>query len=256
MAGPDPRIRVLLVNVNTSAAVTGAVAAAARRVVAPTTEAVGVTPRFGPEAVEGPAESYLAAVAVLDAVAAFDQPFDAVVLAGFGELGREGLQELVDVPVVDITDAAVHTACLLGRRFGVVTTVPRAVPLIEDRLRLGGLDARCAGVRAGGVSVRQLGEDPSAVVPAIAAAARRSVEEDGADVVCLGCAAMAGLGPAVAAATGAATAVPVVDGVQAAALLAEALVRQGLSTSPGGSSTAPLMENFAGWPLGRLSTVR
>ncbi|WP_448623742.1 aspartate/glutamate racemase family protein [Geodermatophilus sp. URMC 64] len=249
---PDARMRILLVNVNTSASVTDTVAAAARRVVAPTTEIVGVTPRFGPEAVEGQIDSHLAAVAVLDAVASFDRPFDAVVQAGFGEHGREALQELVDVPVVDITEAAAQTACLLGRRFGVVTTLPRAIPLIEDRLRLAGLDVRCAGVRASGVSVGQLEQDSRSAVPAIAAQAGRSVEEDGAEVVCLGCAGMAGLGPAV----GAAAAAPVVDGVPAAALLAEGLVRQGLRTSTAGPYAAPRVKDFGGWPLGRLSTVR
>jgi|1186.fasta_scaffold96096_2 hypothetical protein len=66
-----------------------------------------------------------------------------------------------------------------------------------------------------------------AAIPAIAAQARRSVEEDGADIVRVGCAAMAGPGAAVEAAAGAA-----------------------------GPSVAPLPENFAGRPLGRLSTVR
>ena len=254
MAGrdPDARVRILLVNVNTSATVTDTVAAAARRGVAPTTEIVGLTPRFGPEAVEGQVDSHLSAVAVMDAVAAYDQPYDAVVQAGFGEHGREGLQELVDVPVVDITEAAALTACLVGRRFGVVTTLPRAIPMIEDRLRLAGLDARCAGVRASGVTVRQLEQDPLSAVSAIAAQARRSVEEDGADVLCLGCAAMAGLDDAV----GSATAAPVVDGVLAAAVLAEGLVRQGLRTSTAGPYAAPRLPSFPGWPLDRLSTVR
>ena len=252
MAGtdPGPPVRILVVNVNTTAAMTERVADAARRVAAPTTEIVGVTPRFGPESVEGHFESYLAAVAVMDAVASFDGPYDAVVQAGFGEHGREGLQELVEVPVVDITEAAAHTACLLGRRFGVVTTLQRAVPLIEDRLRLAGLDARCAGVRACGLAVLELEQDPLPVLTAMATAAKRLVEEDGAEVLCLGCAGMAGLDDAVAAATG----VPVVDGVAAAVLLAEGLVRQGLRTSKTGAYAAPRPKNVLGWPLDRLRT--
>lgn len=55
-------------------------------------------------------------------------------LAGFGEHGREGARELLDVPVVDITEAAAHLACLLGRRYGVVTTLDRTCGLIEDSL--------------------------------------------------------------------------------------------------------------------------
>ena len=249
MQGTDrpAAMRILVVNVNTSASMTATIAEAARRVVAATTEVVALTPRFGPESVEGHFESYLSAVGVLDAVASYEGPFDAVVQAGFGEHGREGLQELLDVPVVDITEAAAHIACLLGRRYGVVTTLQRAVPMIEDRLRLAGLDARCAGIRASGLGVLQLEEEPMSVVPALVEQAKRLVEEDGAEVLCLGCAGMAGLDEAVSAATG----VPVVDGVASAALLAEALVRQGLRTSKAGAYAAPRAKSIPGWPLGR-----
>ena len=249
MQGTDrpAAVRILVVNVNTSASITATIAEAARRVVAATTEVVALTPRFGPESVEGHFESYLSAVGVLDAVASYEGPFDAVVQAGFGEHGREGLQELLDVPVVDITEAAAHIACLLGRRYGVVTTLQRAVPMIEDRLRLAGLDARCAGIRASGLGVLQLEEEPMSVVPALVEQAKRLVEEDGAEVLCLGCAGMAGLDEAVSAATG----VPVVDGVASAALLAEALVRQGLRTSKAGAYAAPHAKSIPGWPLGR-----
>lgn len=93
---------------------------------------------------EGNFESYLAAIAVMDRVLAYDQPYDAVIQAGYGEHGREGLQELLSVPVVDITDAAASTAMYLGHAYSVVTTLDRTVPLIEDRLKLSGLYERCA----------------------------------------------------------------------------------------------------------------
>jgi allantoin racemase len=131
--------------------------------------------------------------------------------------------------------------------------------MIEDRLRLAGLDARCAGIRPSGVTVRQLEADPLSAVATIAAHARRSVEDDGADVVCLGCAAMAGLGPAVVAALAADPAVrtvPVVDGVPSAALLAEGLVRQGMRTSTADPAAAARLKDFPGRPPARLSTVR
>ena len=83
-----------------------------------------------------------------------------MIQAGYGEHGREGLQELLDVPVVDITEAAARTAMFLGHKYSVVTTLDRAVPLIEDRLKLAGLDARCASVRASGMAVLELEDDP------------------------------------------------------------------------------------------------
>jgi allantoin racemase len=239
-------VKILVVNVNTTASMTDAIAASARAVAAPGTEIVGLTPAVGAESVEGNFESYLAAVAVMDVVTRYDGRFDAVVQAGFGEHGREGLQELLDVPVVDITEAAGHLASLLGRTFSVVTTLDRTVPLIEDRLRLAGLDARCASVRSSGLTVLQLEDDAEVAVKAIVAESERAVRDDKAEVVCLGCGGMAGLEEAVRAATG----VPVVDGVAAAVKLVESLVALGLSTSKVRTYADPRPKRVVGWPLG------
>ena len=56
---------LLVVNVNTTASMTEAIAGSARSVAAPGTEIVGLTPALGAESVEGNFESYLAAVAVM-----------------------------------------------------------------------------------------------------------------------------------------------------------------------------------------------
>jgi allantoin racemase len=238
-------MKLLVVNVNTTASMTAAIAESARAVAAPGTEIIGLTPQVGADSVEGNFESYLAAVAVMSAVVGYDGPYDAVVQAGFGEHGREGLQELLDVPVVDITEAAGHLACLLGHRYSVVTTLDRTVPLIEDRLLLAGLRDRCASVRSSGLGVLELEEDPEATVKAIVREAELAVRDDRAEVICLGCGGMAGLDEAVRQATG----VPVVDGVAAAVKLAESLVALGLSTSKVRTYAPPRPKRVAGWPL-------
>ena len=241
------QMRILVVNVNTTESMTAGIGEQASRVAAPGTEIIALTPHFGAESVEGNLESYLAAVAVMDRVLSYDQPYDAVIQAGYGEHGREGLQELLEVPVVDITEAAASTAMFLGHKYSVVTTLDRAVPLIEDRLKLAGLDARCASVRSSGLSVLELEQDSRATVQIIAAEAERAVREDKAEVICLGCGGMAGLDEAVRARTG----VPVVDGVTAAVKLAESLVALGLSTSKVRTYAPPRPKNIVGWPLVR-----
>ncbi|GAA5127297.1 aspartate/glutamate racemase family protein [Pseudonocardia adelaidensis] len=238
-------MRLLVVNVNTTASVTESIAASARSVAAADTEIIGLTPAIGAESVEGNFESYLAAVAVMNAVVTYEGPFDAVIQAGFGEHGREGLQELLDVPVVDITEAAGHVASLIGHRYSVVTSLDRTVPLIEGRLAQAGLAARCASVRSSGLSVLQLEEDPATAVKAIVREAELAVRDDHAEVICLGCGGMAGLDDAVRSATG----VPVVDGVTAAVKLAESLVGLGLSTSKIRTYAPPRRKRVTGWPL-------
>lgn len=238
-------MRILIVNVNTTEAITEAIAEQARSVAAPGTEIVGLTPWFGAESVEGNFESYLAAIAVMDRVMAYEEPYDAVIQAGYGEHGREGLQELLNVPVVDITDAAASTAMYLGHAYSVVTSLDRTVPLIQDRLRLSGLYDRCASVRASGLAVLELEADPSRAVQAIVGQAERAVQEDKAEVICLGCGGMAGLDEQIRQRTG----VPVVDGVSAAVTIAESLVRMGLSTSKVRTYAPPRAKKVVGWPM-------
>lgn len=190
----------------------------------------GLTPAWGPESAEGWLDSYLSAAAVLDTLRTYDgPPYDAVVMAGFGEHGREGVRELVDVPVVDITEAAAHLACLLGRRYGVVTTLERSRGQIEDSLETAGVARNCAAVVGTGLNVLDLGDDERTETAFLAAAERACAA--GAEVLVLGCAGMTGLQRAVGEKLG----LPVVDGVAAAVKLAESLLALGLTTSRVGS---------------------
>lgn len=237
-------MRILILNVNTTESMTEAIGRQAAAIASPGTEIVPLTPLFGADSVEGNYESYLAAIAVMETVRAYKEPFDAVIQAGYGEHGREGLQELLNVPVVDITEAAASTAQFLGHKYSVVTTLDRTVPLIEDRLKLAGLDARCASVRASGMAVLDLERDPDAAVQAIVNESVRAVQEDRAEVICLGCGGMSDLAERVVESTG----VPVVDGVAAAVTIAESLVRMGLTTSKVRTYATPRPKTFKNWP--------
>ncbi|GAA1142585.1 MULTISPECIES: aspartate/glutamate racemase family protein [Streptomyces violaceusniger group] len=239
-------MRILVLNPNTTASMTASIRAIAEASASPGTEIVATEPLWGPESIEGHFEGYLSAAAVLDRLATYDEPFDALVMAGFGEPGREGAQELLDVPVLDITESAAQMAMMLGHAYGVVTTLDRAVPQIRDRLLIAGLAQRCAAVRGTGLGVLELEEDPERTVEAVVRTAREVVERDGAEVICLGCGGMAGLQDQVSAALGG---VPVVDGVAAAVRFAESVVGLGLSTSKVRTFAPPRPKAIGGWPV-------
>ncbi|MCY1546181.1 Hydantoin racemase [compost metagenome] len=129
-----------------------------------------------------------------------------------------------------------------------MTSLDRTVPLIEDRLKLAGLDSRCASVRASGLAVLELEEDPQRAIEAIVQQAIEAVRVDKAEVICLGCGGMAGLDERIQARTG----VPVVDGVTAAVALAESLVRLNLRTSKVRTYAPPRPKRLSGWPQALL----
>lgn len=72
-------MRILVVNVNTTPAMTEGIARAARQAASAGTSIIGLTPTFGAESCEGNVESYLAALGVMDAVLNYDGEFDAVI---------------------------------------------------------------------------------------------------------------------------------------------------------------------------------
>ncbi|MFB7505206.1 aspartate/glutamate racemase family protein [Streptomyces broussonetiae] len=231
-------MRIIVTNCNTTQEMTEEIVRGARAAAGPGTAVAGLTPAWGPASAEGWLDSYLSAAAVLDALRTYDgPPYDAVVLAGFGEHGREGVRELVDVPVVDITEAAAHLACLLGRRYGVVTTLDRSRGQIEDSLETAGVARNCAAVVGTGLGVIDLADDPGRTESAFLTAAERA-RDAGAEVLVLGCAGMTGLQFTVGEKLG----LPVVDGVAAAVRLAESLVSLGLTTSRAGSYDRPLQK--------------
>lgn len=242
-------MRILVLNPNTSESMTAEIAAAATAAAQNGTEIVCLAPLFGSAAIDSAAESYLAAVGMMDLVArlteAGDFDFDAVVVAGFGEHGRDALAEMLTVPVLDIAECSAHIAHLIGRRFSVVTTLARSIAPIEDRLQLAGLAAHCGSVRACGLDTATVDADPEGAIQAIVEEAARAITEDGADVICLGCAGMSGVADTVAAKLG----VPVIDGVAAAVGLAQAVVGLGLSTSKAGVYSPGPDNPRSPWPI-------
>lgn len=237
-------MRILVVNPNTTAAMTESIGETARRCASPGTEIVPLTARYGASGIDSNFESLISAVAVMDLVSGYRDTFDAVVLAGFGEHGREGVQEIIGAPVFDIAECSAHVAQLIGRSYSVVTTLRRSIAAIEDRLTVAGLFARCASVRAVGLSTLDIERHPDDAARQVFEQARLAVHEDRAEVLCLGCAGMTGLDELIAADLG----VPVVDGVAAAVRLAEAVVGMGLRTSKVNTYAYPEGNALTGWP--------
>jgi allantoin racemase len=244
-------VRILVVNCNTSEAITAEIAAIASGVASPGTTIVATQPAWGVESAEGFYESFITAAAVLDVLTTYDQPYDAVIMAGFGEHGREGARQLLDVPVVDITEASVALAALLGHRFGVVTTMRSAIGSIEHSLLTSGATERCVGIEAADIPVLEASADIAVTAAALSARGRELMLR-GADVLVLGCAGFAGLDRMIEDELG----VPVIDGVAAAVVLCEGLVRLGKSTSKTGPYASPRVGKARpGWPVSAASPI-
>jgi allantoin racemase len=222
--------RLLVVNPNTSLQMTQTIRVAAEAAALMIGVEVDVIcPAYGPESIEGTFDEVVSAYWTVDCVMRIAERYDGIVLACFGpHPSIEALREATDLPTMGIMEGAVLYALPLGGRFSIVTTSPRWQPLIEDGLKLLGIEGRCASVRSSGLAVLDLDRLPhDNVCDRLAAEAESAVAEDGAEVIILGCAGMAGLQATVASAAG----VPVIDAVHATVLLVAALARGGARTS-------------------------
>ena len=241
------RMRLLLINPNTSNAMTASMAAAARQVAAPGTEVVPVQPSFGPLSIESHYDDVFGAAGVAEQVR-LAAPHDAVVIACFGDPGLDAAREATRAPVLGIAEAAFHAASFVATGFSVVTTMRRTCIIAEHLVQRYGFTQACRGIHGTDIPVLDLEPCSEATLARIESAARQALHQDRSGAIVLGCAGMATLCSTLTQRLG----VPVIDGVAAAVKFAEALVALGLCTSKAGDYAAPLPKAYLGWakPLG------
>jgi Asp/Glu/hydantoin racemase len=213
-------LRILLLNPNTSQDMTERMLAVARAVASVGTTIVPVTAARGVPYIASRAEAQIGGAIALEMIAEYHRDVDAVVIAAFGDPGLLGARELFDIPVVGMAEAAMLSACMLGRRFGIVTFARALGAWYEDCVAMHGLSGRCAGIRMLDAPIRAVATVQDDSEDLLVALAGRSVEADEADVIILAGAPLAGLARRVAHRIP----VPVIDQVAAAVKQAEALV--------------------------------
>lgn len=228
-------MRILVLNANTTEFVTETAAAEARRVSTPGTEIVPVTADFGAAIVATRTEHAIAEHAAVVLAARYAQGCDAVVIAVSYDTGLKAVREMLAVPVVGMTEAALLTACMLGGRIGLVSFGRRVWPIYRDLIEGYGVSSRIAGFRVLESTSAYHPGDTSGVDAEIAATAHGLIEEDGAESIVVLGAVMAGAARRIEDRVP----VPVLDGMRCAIPQAELLVRMGVQKAVVGSYATP-----------------
>jgi Asp/Glu/hydantoin racemase len=167
----------------------------------------------GPPGIENQRQADLTIAPMLE-LAAAQTDAAGYVIACFGDPGLHALRDQTALPVAGIQEAAVMTALTLGQRFGVIAILPASIPRHLRAFGAMGVLDRLAGDRALGLSVADLA-DPDKSLDAMIATGKRLRDEDGANVLIMGCAGMAHYRATLAHETG----LPVVEPCQAAAAM-------------------------------------
>lgn len=163
----------------------------------------------------------LAAPLVAGYVARHNREASAFVIACYSDPGLYAAREASARPVLGIGQAGLSAALALGERIGVIAVSSAGIARHLRTYRQLGLEHRIAGERAIDLSVADSG-DRSRALERLQQIAARLRDDDGADVIVLGCAGMATLRADVERAVG----LPVVEPCVAAMSLALSRVRE------------------------------
>ena len=207
-------MHLLIINPNTTAAITSLLGAHARQVAGPDMQIEAVTARFGAPYIACEATYAVAGHAVLDAwacaLAAGSTPPDAVLIGCFGDPGLLALRETSRAPVTGLAEAAFVEAASHGP-FAIVTGGKRWKPMLERLAHQLGYGQLLQGIHTVVPTGAQLAQDPVAARSLLASACQQAARAFKAKAVILGGAGLAGI----AAAIQADVAVPVIDSVLA-----------------------------------------
>lgn len=146
------------------------------------------------------------------------------------------LREELSGPVIGIMEASLYAARMLGGRLGVVATAYRSKIMHEDTIRYYGLEGFSVGAETTNLGVLELETLPrDKVLGLVGEAARRLVQEKGADCIALGCAGMTEMKLKCEEVVGTKDATAqVIDGVGVGVQILIGLVREGHVTAKGG----------------------
>jgi Asp/Glu/hydantoin racemase len=228
-------MRILIVNPNTSTSVTARLEAAAVQAAAQGTTIGTATAARGVPYIATRAEAQIGGAVALEMLADRHRDYDAAIIGAFGDPGLFGARELFDIPIVGMAEASMLTACMLGRRFAIVTFARALGPWYQECVEMHGLSGRCAGIRMLDdpfESLDRVQEEKQSMLGNLAREAALDLE---ADAVILAGAPLAGLASRIRDLVP----VPVVDQIAAAVKQAEALVTLGVRKATAGAFRRP-----------------
>lgn len=215
-------MRILIINPNSSSEMTRTIEKAAQSFAAGEFEVVCRAAPGAPPFIESYEDQARAAPGMIKLLRDNHEAFDAFVVACHCDPNLDLMKEISRKPVVGIGEASMKIASMLGHRFSVVSTAAHSIPNKEALIEKYHLQGLLASVRAPEGAGK--GKTPEETY---SRTARDAVRKDGAEVIVIGCAGMAGLDKRLQGKLG----VPVLDGVACALIIASGLARYGISTS-------------------------
>lgn len=232
-------MNLLVVNPNTSDAMTEDIRKTVERVRSPDTLVTVTALDFGPESLESFYDYTLSGFGLCRLMEQKRELYDGILIACYGDPGLYAAKEICNCPVLGIAETSIAMSCLLGSHFSILAASEKAVPMMENMISQYGMDSRSAGVFPLNMSVLDAEANREKTIERLIEAGERAVLS-GAEVLILGCAGMTGFGAPVSQALK----IPVLDPVELSFLTLEMMCRGGFRTSKTGLYKTPEKKNI------------
>lgn len=192
-----------------------------------------VSLKEGPASIECEYDVARAEAGILQAVKeAEERGADACLISCFGDPGLDAAREIVRIPVIGAGETSMYLAATLGQKFSIVTILPEVKPRMWNRAHIYGIAHKIASIRDIHIPVLELDKDRLAIRQRLVEESKVAIEQDGAQVIALGCTGMVGMaGTLKQDLWEASYELPVIDPVHAMVKFAEALIDMKLSFS-------------------------
>ncbi len=217
-------MKILCINPNSSQEVTAGIENVCKNYALPSTEIEVRCIKEAPPGIESYHDAAISEKYLLDKFEEWKEQYDGFVVACHSDIGVDLLRELTDKPVIGIGEASILFALPLGHKFSILSLKRKKIPQKEDLVKKYGFENRCASIRDTGLGVIANYQEKK---EKLIQEGEKAVKEDGAEVLILGCAGMAGLDKEIEKVVG----VPVIDGVVSAIMTIESFIRYRVSTS-------------------------
>ena len=231
-------MKLLVINPNTSEAMTEDIRNTVNRVKRPDTTVTVTKLDFGPEGLESFYDYALSAFGLCRLLHKEKEHYDGVLVACYGDPGLYAAKEICQCPVLGIAETSIAMSLLMGGSFAVLAASEKAVPMMENMISQYGMKARSAGVFPLNMGVLDAEANRDETISRLIEKGRTAISK-GAEVLILGCAGMTGFSEPVKKALG----VPVIDPVEISFLTLEMMCRGGFGTSKIGLYKTPDQKN-------------
>jgi allantoin racemase len=215
-------MKIFIINPNSDLNITEAIQRTAENFAQGAFDAVCKPTPGAPSFIETYEDEIKAAQGMIQLLRENEDTCDAFVVACHSDPNLDAIKEITKKPVVGIGEASMKMASMLGHRFSVISDNKHSIPNKEFLASKYNLKDALASVRAPQDEMSKLSDEEKYLQTS-----RLAVEEDLAEVIVLGCAAMTGLDKPLQEKLG----VPVLDGIVCALIIASGLVKYGVSIS-------------------------